>query len=101
MAKATATATAPGPTPRLQERYHEEIVPQLAKKLGRTNPHSIPQLEKIVVSMGVSAAMTDKKHMEEAVDAMTEITARSRFVARRRRAMANFRVREGMDSAAK
>ena len=65
-----AAKVEPAPTPRLLERYQQEIVPQLAQQLGRTNPYSLPRLEKIVVSMGVSSSVTDKKFMEEAVTAL-------------------------------
>ena len=45
---------------RLQDRYKNEIVKQLAEKFGRTNPHSLPQLQKIVVNMGVGKACRTK-----------------------------------------
>lgn len=102
MAKAAApTASAPAPTPRLQERYKTEIVPALAKQLGRTNPHAIPKLEKIVVSMGVSSSVTDKKLMEEAVNALGEITGQKPVRCKAKKSVAAFRVREGMDLGAK
>jgi large subunit ribosomal protein L5 len=102
MAKAAApTAHEPAPVPRLQERYQKEIVPALAKQLGRTNPHSIPKLEKIVVSMGVSSSVTDKKLMEEAVNALGEITGQKPLRCKAKKSVANFSVREGMDLGAK
>jgi large subunit ribosomal protein L5 len=101
MAKAEKSAPAPAPTPRLQERYQKEIAPALAKELGHTNLHAIPKLEKIVVSMGVSSSVTDKKFMEEAVSAMTEITGQKPIRCKAKKSVANFRVREGMDLGAK
>jgi large subunit ribosomal protein L5 len=100
MAKA-ATATAPASTPRLQERYKKEIVPELAKSLGRTNPMAIPKLDKIIVSMGVSSSVTDKKLMEEAVNAMAEITGQKPIRCKAKKSVATFRVREGMDLGCK
>jgi large subunit ribosomal protein L5 len=100
MAKA-ATATAPASTPRLQERYKKEIVPALAKSLGRTNPMAIPKLDKIIVSMGVSSSVTDKKLMEEAVNAMAEITGQKPIRCKAKKSVATFRVREGMDLGCK
>jgi large subunit ribosomal protein L5 len=100
MAK-TKAPPAPGPTPRLQERYHQEIVPELTKQFGRTNPYSIPKLEKIVVSMGVSSSVTDKKFMEEAVGALAEITGQKPVRCKAKKSVAAFRVREGMDLGAK
>lgn len=81
--------------PRLQERYTKEILPNLAKSLGRTNPHSLPKLQKIVVSMGVGSAISDKKHMEDAVSAMTDITGQKPLVCKARKSVATFRLREG------
>ncbi len=81
--------------PRLQERYEKEILPQLAEKLGRKNRLSLPRLEKIVVSMGVGSAITDKKHLEEAVSAMTEITGQKPMVCKARKSVAAFKLREG------
>ena len=68
----------------------------LAEKLGRENRLSLPRIEKIVVSMGVGSAITDKKHMEEAVSAMSEITGQKPLVCKARKSIANFRLREGV-----
>jgi large subunit ribosomal protein L5 len=89
------------PTPRLQERYEKEILPALAKELGRENRFSVPKLEKIVVSMGVSSSVTDKKFMEEAVSALGEITGQKPVRCKARKSVASFRVREGMDLGCK
>ncbi len=88
-------------TPRLQERYVTEVLPGLAQKLGRQNRHSLPKLEKIVVSMGVGSAISDKKHMEEAVSAMTEITGQKPLVCKARKSVAAFRLREGQSIGCK
>ncbi len=80
---------------RLQEQYQKEILPSLADKLGRKNRHSLPKLEKIVVSMGVGSAISDKKHMEDAVAALTEITGQKPMICRARKSVAAFRLREG------
>jgi large subunit ribosomal protein L5 len=96
MAKKAATeSSTSGTTPRLQEKYKKEILPGLAKSLDRTNPHSLPKIEKIVVSMGVGSAISDKKHMEDAVSAMTDITGQKPLVCRARKSVATFRLREG------
>lgn len=82
--------------PRLLERYQREIVPELAKRLGRKNPLSLPRLEKIVVNMGVGRALQDKKYLEEAVDALSLITGQKPVVTRARKSVAGFKVRRGM-----
>lgn len=86
---------APTTPPRLQVRYEKEILPGLAEKLGRTNRHSLPRIEKIVVSMGVGSAIADKKHMEDAVSALSDITGQKPMVCKARKSVANFRLREG------
>ena len=101
MAKKTKTAEAAAPqveavAPRLQERYDKEIRKHLADKLGRTNPHALPRLEKIVINMGVGSAITEKKHMEEATAALAQISGQKPLVTKSRVAIANFRLREGL-----
>ncbi len=82
-------------TARLKERYENELLPQLAEKLGRQNRLSLPKLEKIVVSMGVGSAIADKKHLEEATAAMAEITGQKPMICRARKSVANFKLRAG------
>lgn len=82
--------------PRLAQRYQEEILPALAEKLGQKNRLAVPRLEKIIVSMGVGSAISDKKHIEDATAAMSEITGQKPLVCRARKSIANFRLREGL-----
>ena len=84
------------PTPRLLEKYEKEILPELAKKLGRTNRHALPRLQKIVVSMGVGKAVAEKKYLEEAVEAMRQISGQKPLVTLSRKSIANFKLREDM-----
>jgi large subunit ribosomal protein L5 len=84
------------PTPRLQEKYHKEILPALAKALGRANRMSLPRLQKIVINMGVGKAIGEKKHMEDALAAMTLITGQKPQVRLSRKSIANFKLRENM-----
>jgi large subunit ribosomal protein L5 len=101
MAKKAKQAEAPreqveAVTPRLLERYEKEIRPALAKKLGRSNPHALPRLQKIVVNMGVGSAVSEKKHIEDATAALATITGQKPLVTKSRVAIANFRLREGL-----
>lgn len=88
-------------TARLQEQYEKEVLPALAEKLGRTNRLSLPKLEKIVLSMGVGSAIADKKHIEEAQAALTEIAGQKAVICRARKSVAGFKLREGMPIGAK
>lgn len=83
-------------TPRLKALYEKEIRAKLEKQLNRTNPMAIPRLQKIVVNMGVGSAVGEKKHIEEAVDAMTQIVGQKPVVTRARKSIAGFHLREGM-----
>lgn len=82
--------------PRLQQRYQEQVLPELAKGLGRTNPMSLPRLKKIVINMGVGSAITEKKHLEEAVAALEQITGQKPVITKARKAIAGFRLRQGL-----
>ena len=84
------------PTPRLQEKYKKEILPGLAKTLGRANPMSLPRLQKIVINMGVGKAIGEKKHMEDAVEAMRQIAGQKPQIRLSRKSIANFKLRENM-----
>ncbi len=87
--------------PRLRETYEKEVLPALAEKFGRQNRLALPRLQKIVVSMGVGAAITDKKYLEEAVAAMSQITGQKAAVTRARKSIAGFKLRDGMQIGCK
>lgn len=87
--------------PRLQEKYQTEILPALAEQFGRTNRHALPRLQKIVVNMGVGSAIQEKKHMEDSVAALTQITGQKPIVTVARKSIAGFRLREGMSIGCK
>ena len=98
MAKKTAPkkAAAGGETPRLLEYYTNTVRPELAKALGRTNPHALPALDKIVVSMGVGVAVTEKKYLEEAINALGQITGQKPVATLSKAAVAGFKLRENL-----
>lgn len=91
-----AAPSGPPPTPRLLERFEKEVLPELAKKLGRKNRLSLPRLEKIVVNMGVGSAVLEKKNLEDAVAALTQITGQKPLVTKARKAISGFKLREGL-----
>ncbi len=82
--------------PRLQEKYNSEILPALAEELGRKNRLSLPRLQKIVINMGVGSAIQEKKHLEQAVDSLTQISGQKPIITLARKSVAGFRLREGM-----
>lgn len=81
---------------RLRERYRQEIVPALARDLGRTNILSLPRLEKIVLNMGLGEATQNPKIIDSAVEELTAITGQKPVVTRAKKAIANFKLREGL-----
>jgi large subunit ribosomal protein L5 len=80
---------------RLKLRYRKEIVPSLMKELGLKNPMEVPKIEKIVVNMGLGEALANNKLLESAVDQMNAIAGQKPVVTRSRKAIANFKLREG------
>jgi large subunit ribosomal protein L5 len=93
---AAAAEKTPPPVPRLIEKYKNEVLPALKKSLGRDNPMSMPKLEKIIVNMGVGSATVEKKHLEDAVAALTQICGQKPLVTKSRHAIAGFKLREGL-----
>jgi large subunit ribosomal protein L5 len=92
----TATAVAEPVPPRLKERYLAEIAPALREEFGFANVMQVPTLTKIVVNMGVGEAARDAKLIEGAVRDLTLITGQKPAVARARKSIAQFKLREGM-----
>ncbi len=71
------------------------MVPALMKDLGLKNPMEVPKIEKIVVNMGLGEALANNKLLESAVDQMIAITAQKPVITRSRKAIANFKLRQG------
>jgi len=86
---------------RLLERYTDEIVPQLAKDLGRKNRLGLPRLRKIVVSMGVGLAIQEKKRLPAAADELAVIVGQRPVICKARKSVAGFKVRQGVDTGLK
>jgi large subunit ribosomal protein L5 len=84
------------PPARLKGRYLTEIAPALREEFGLANVMQIPTLTKIVVNMGVGEAARDAKLIEGAVRDLTLITGQKPAVARARKSIAQFKLREGM-----
>jgi large subunit ribosomal protein L5 len=80
---------------RLMDRYQKEITKQLAQKLGRSNPHSLPKLQKIVVNMGVGKALQDKNRIDQAAEQLAQITGQKAQITLAKHAVSGFRLREG------
>ena len=102
-ATTTETTEAPEPkvTPRLKTRYREEIAGRLREEHGFANVMQVPTVTKVVVNMGVGDAARDGKLMDGAVRDLTAITGQKPAVARAKKSIAQFKLREGQPIGAK
>lgn len=80
---------------RMREKYTTEVLPALAGELGRTNPMALPRLAKICINMGVGKALQEAKLLDYAVEDLTAITGQQAVPTRAKRAVSNFKVRQG------
>src|SRR5688572_13337647 len=96
---------APAPPPRLIATYREQIVPALMQKFGHKNKLAVPRLEKIVLSMGLGRFATEggdgKAKFEKAEKELSVIAGQKPVRCRAKKSVANFKVREGMDTGLK
>ncbi|MEF3694362.1 MAG: 50S ribosomal protein L5 [Candidatus Cloacimonadota bacterium] len=81
---------------RLKEQYTSQVIPALTKRFEYTNPHMVPKMVKIVVSMGVGSATQNKALLDNAVKDMEQITGRKVIVTKARKSISNFKLRQGM-----
>lgn len=82
--------------PRLKKRYDEEIVKAMSEKFGYKNPMAIPGIEKVTLNMGVGEGSQDKKKVATAVAEMELIAGQKPVVAKAKKSIAGFKLREGM-----
>ena len=80
---------------RLQEQYKNEIAPTLQKELGLKNVMQIPKISKVVVNIGVGEALDNPKALDAAVNDLTIITGQKPVVIAAKKAISNFKLREG------
>ena len=97
---ATTEATAPS-IPRLKQRYADEIRDQLKEQLGLANIMQVPRLEKIVLNMGVGAAVQQSSLMEGALRDLEIIAGQKPIVTKAKKSIAGFKLREGNAIGAK
>ena len=83
-------------TPRLKTVYREQVLPDLMKRFGYSNVMQVPRLLKIVVNRGVGEAAENQKLLDNAVEEMRRITGQHPVVARARKSVSNFKLRQGM-----
>jgi large subunit ribosomal protein L5 len=90
------------PKPRLRKKYNEEVLGKLTEQFKYTTPMQAPRLDKIVINMGTGS--TDKvgeKHLENSVRDLTLISGQKPVITKAKKAVSNFKIREGMSVGAK
>lgn len=82
--------------PRLQQHYQDVLRAKMREQFGYSNDMQIPKLEKIVLNMGVGEAAADQKKLDAALAEMTLISGQKPVKTVARKAVAGFRIREGL-----
>ena len=82
--------------PRLREKYEKDAMPALIKRFGYKNPMQVPRPEKVVLNMGLGEAVQNPKIIDAAVAELTAIVGQKPIVTRSKKAIANFKLREGL-----
>jgi large subunit ribosomal protein L5 len=80
----------------LKTRYLEDIVPKLTEQFSFTNVHEVPKVVKIVVNRGLGEASQNAKALESSINEMMVITGQKPVVTRAKKAIAGFKIRQGM-----
>lgn len=88
-------------TPRLAEKYKNDVVPALVKKFEYKSPMQVPKLLKICLNRGVNGSVSDKKLVEVSVDELTAITGQKAVQTLSKKDISNFKLRKGMPIGAR
>ncbi len=89
-------ANTSGYVPRLKQQYIEAVRPELQKQFKYTNPMRVPEIEKVVLNMGIGEATADRKKVEQAARDMTLIAGQKPVMTKARMSIANFKLRDNM-----
>lgn len=80
----------------LKERYNEDIVSAMMEKFEYDNIMQVPELEKLVVNMGIGDAANDADLLDQAVESLQTITGQDPVITRAKKSVSNFKIRKGM-----
>jgi len=81
---------------RLKKKYLEEVVPAMMKEFGYKNPFQVPRLEKVTLNVGLGEAIQNIKALDATVAGIMAITGQKPVITRAKKAIANFKLREGI-----
>lgn len=79
---------------RLKQRYDDEVKESLTKKFEYSNPHLVPRLKKVIISMGVGEASKDKNALQDCIKELTLLSGQKPIIRKAKKAIANFKLRE-------
>ena len=85
-----------GVTPRLFEHYQKTVIPEMMKRFQYKNINEVPRIHKIAVNVGVGQATQDPKLVDVVIKDLEHIVAQKVVVTKSRKAISNFKLREGM-----
>ena len=88
-------------TPRMKQRFNDDLVPALKEQLGLANVMQVPRFEKVVINMGVGDAVKDGRMLDAALADLEVITGQKPVVTKARKSIAGFKLREGQSIGAK
>ena len=83
-------------SPRLKDKYTQEVIPALKKEMQYKSVMQVPRLEKICINQGVGAAVNDKKLIDTAIEELTTIAGQKAIPTKSKKAISNFKLREDM-----
>ena len=86
---------------RMQDKYNKEIVPALTKQLGAKSSMQVPRIEKVVINVCLSEAVQNPKLVNTAADELTTIAGQKAVITKAKKAISNFKLREGMPIGAR
>jgi len=90
-----------GYVPRFKKRYNETVRPALMQKFGYANQYQVPKINKVVLNIGAGEAASDSKKIQQALNDLTAIAGQKAVVTRAKKAIATFKIREGLAIGAK
>ena len=82
--------------PRLKKHYREQVRPRLTERFEFSNPHEVPQVEKVVLNVGIGEASRSQKLLDSVLEELGTITGQKPVVTKARKSIAGFSLREGM-----
>ena len=88
-------------TPRLKEKYKNEIIKNLMSKLNYNNIYAVPKIEKVVINMGLGADASDQKKIKSSIQDVSAITGQHPIVTKFKKSISNFKSRKGASAGLK